>query len=596
MGAAAPTLTWEQYQQLPPEQRRRPLTPAEYAALTPSQLEAAGLAEASEGAPADFGGPVFPNPNHVTPQLDTDNAIPVTRTPNGVTFQRGNYQGGAQSDISNPAAAEVIPPALRTVGANMSAQPSSPPQTLPADFQQWDKAPATLPADFNQWDQPKGAPVSQPSALSRLGTNFLSAIGVGSNDDAKNFFEHPIQTAMNSLNAQGELAKKAKDAYDRGDYKSAVIHGLNYLVPFIGQQTDKAGEQIAQGDYAGAVGRTLGAAAPIIAGSPEVQAGASDATSAAGAAIKPIVAKTARVASDIVDPDLTGVVSPRLAYAQKAAGRLADVLEKTNNKAAPAALDATAENKPFAGGADEPPPQKVLDATGENKPFAGGMDEPLLPKRPVQRAAAPVQNRTVVTDPQTGQPEFSDVVAQKQQAAQITPQPKAAPAKAAAPETAAATSDPLLDRLRNIAAKNENEPRVPAPDEDLTALGQQSLDMIRARKGGVMTTANPADLAKRWGVDTESLQSGREQTRGMSPEQTELYVNQLAESYKNGRPVEPVMETRDEGNNVIDADGRARVLAAQRAGIERVPIMIRRIAKGPPLPTLEPEKAGSSGQ
>ena len=110
-----------------------------------------------------------------------------------------------------------------------------------------------------------------------------------------------------------------------------------------------------------------------------------------------------------------------------------------------------------------------------------------------------------------------------------------------------------------------------------------------------MTTADPAQLAKRWGVDTKSLQSGREQTRGMSPQQIEQALDKAADEYKNGKPVEPVMETRDQDNNIIDADGRFRVMAAQRAGIERVPIMIRRIGKGP-LPTLEPETAGSSGQ
>jgi hypothetical protein len=55
-------------------------------------------------------------------------------------------------------------------------------------------------------------------------------------------------------------------------------------------------------------------------------------------------------------------------------------------------LDATSENKPFAGGLDEPPPQKILDATGENRtPFAGGMDEALPPKKPAQSAKAPGQ-------------------------------------------------------------------------------------------------------------------------------------------------------------------------------------------------------------
>ena len=287
------------------------------------------------------------------------------------------------------------------------------PQTLPADFNQWDSAPPTLPADFNQWDEPRAAtPPAQPSAVSRLAGNFLSGLGVGSNEDAKNFFEHPIHTALDALNAQGELAEKARDAYNRGDYKSAIIHGLNYLVPFLGQQTDKAGQQLSQGDIAGGVGRTLGAALPIVAGSPEVQSAAGDAASATASAVKPIVAKTARVASDIVDPELTGVVSPRAAYAQKALGRLADALQKPNAKVAAASdavLDATGENKPYAGSL-APKAQPELDATGENKPFAGGMDEPLPPKKPAQstKSATP---RTVVVDPKTGAPEFSDVVA-----------------------------------------------------------------------------------------------------------------------------------------------------------------------------------------
>lgn len=152
------------------------------------------------------------------------------------------------------------------------------PQTLPANFDGFDKAPATLPADFSQWDQPK-----QPSAASRLGTNFLSGAGVTSNEQAKNFFVHPLDTVIKSFEAQGQLAKKARDAYDRGDYMEALQHGLNYLVPFVGQQTDQAGTQLKEGDIAGGIGRTLGAALPIVAGSPEVQFAASEAASTAAA-------------------------------------------------------------------------------------------------------------------------------------------------------------------------------------------------------------------------------------------------------------------------------------------------------------------------
>jgi hypothetical protein len=165
----------------------------------------------------------------------------------------------------------------------------------------------------------------------------------------------------------------------------------------------------------------------------------------------------------------------------------------------------------------------------------------------IPKSQAGMQPRTVVLDPETGRPEFSDVLASKKNAA--------APA-AAAPQS---------------------KPAAAPGEEDLASLLQQSVDQVKVGKGGVMTSAEPGALAKRWGVDPESLSSGREQTRGMTPEQTEAYIEKLADSYRKGRPVEPVMETRDAQNNIVDVDGRARAIAAQRAGIKRIPIMIRRI-------------------
>src|ERR1039458_1005054 len=158
------------------------------------------------------------------------------------------------------------------------------PQTLPADFAQWDKATATLPANFDQWDQLKA---TQPSVGQRLRQNFAEGLGVTDDEGAKNFFTHPIDTLMKSLDAQGQLAVKAKQAYQNGDYKGALMYGLNYLAPFIGQQTAKAGEQLNQGDIAGGIARTAGAAVPLLAASPEVRAAAGNAASRAVTAVKP---------------------------------------------------------------------------------------------------------------------------------------------------------------------------------------------------------------------------------------------------------------------------------------------------------------------
>ena len=147
------------------------------------------------------------------------------------------------------------------------------------DFSQYGTAAPPLPSiDFSKYG--KEVPAAPPSAASRFGSSLLSGLGVTSNEQAKQFFTHPLKALMDSIDAQGELAKKAKAAYDRGDYMEAVQHGLNYLVPFVGQQTDEAGNQLKTGDIAGGIGRTLGAAAPILAASPEVRAGVSDAASA----------------------------------------------------------------------------------------------------------------------------------------------------------------------------------------------------------------------------------------------------------------------------------------------------------------------------
>jgi hypothetical protein len=47
--------------------------------------------EPEEGAPTNFGGPVFPNPQHVKPVLDTD-IHPETVTPVGAKFSIDNAQ------------------------------------------------------------------------------------------------------------------------------------------------------------------------------------------------------------------------------------------------------------------------------------------------------------------------------------------------------------------------------------------------------------------------------------------------------------------------------------------------------------------------
>lgn len=170
-----------------------------------------------------------------------------------------------------------------------------------------DKWAAYVEQPKDKWSQYADAPAEQSSGYQRFKDSFLSAIGVTTDEGAKQFFQHPINTFMQSMDAQGDLALKAKDAYNKGDYKGAVLHGINYMLPFIGQNTDKAGEQLQKGDYAGGVGTTLGTAAPLVA--PEAKL-------TAGKTIRAMMPNAEKLYTGALKPSTTLSTAERSAIAQ----------------------------------------------------------------------------------------------------------------------------------------------------------------------------------------------------------------------------------------------------------------------------------------
>lgn len=256
--SSAPTLTWQQYQKLPPEKRQRPLTPAEYAALNPTQRGNLGLDEAQQGVPADFSGPVFANPDQVQPQLDSDPAVPVTRLPNGVSFQQGNWKGKTPGDVSNPAPAEILPPAIRTVGAKMSAAPQ-------IDFSKYENQPAasgTSPQiDFSKYEGQQGA--QQPRTWEDSVGDFGSALWKQINpiagvEGAAQMVNHPIDTFKNDADARQQVYNEAEKAFKNKDYVGGAAHLLYSVLPLIGPQLDAAGNDFAAGNYAKGAGASTG--------------------------------------------------------------------------------------------------------------------------------------------------------------------------------------------------------------------------------------------------------------------------------------------------------------------------------------------------
>lgn len=90
------------------------------------------------------------------------------------------------------------------------ADPQAPPQTLPADFQQWDKAPATLPANFDQWDKQDANPRDVIPQIGKLGAGALrgiysvSAPGLAEGF-ANKYFPQQTESIENALHIPQEL-------------------------------------------------------------------------------------------------------------------------------------------------------------------------------------------------------------------------------------------------------------------------------------------------------------------------------------------------------------------------------------------------------
>lgn len=210
---------------------------------------------------------------------------------------------------------------------------------------------------------------------------------------------------------------------------------------------------------------------------------------------------------DGLQKELLGIASPRLKNALHLWDAL-DELSTSSAKPATPELDATGENRAYAG-ASQPKAQPPLDATGENKPFAGGIDE-WTPKQvkakptladldPATGARKAAASKSVVAQPSpqvvTAQPPVNTQAAtgwhmQAMQTARQKLGPEAdtsAVLQEAAKIQQAGPNDPLLERLRVIAKGIEEHDKaqaaIPKPEDDLTDILLQSLKQVRAKKG-----------------------------------------------------------------------------------------------------------------
>jgi hypothetical protein len=96
--------------------------------------------------------------------------------------------------------------------------------------------------------------------------------------DARNTptgFAHPYESLkaavtgiVGGLNS-GPILDAAKQSWDAGDKVTATRHFVNALIPFVGANSDLAGDELISGQTGKAVGHTLAAVAPFILGAAE---------------------------------------------------------------------------------------------------------------------------------------------------------------------------------------------------------------------------------------------------------------------------------------------------------------------------------------
>jgi hypothetical protein len=302
-------------------------------------------------------------------------------------------------------------------------------------------------------------------------------------NDAKGLMSGSAKTGLHLEEAAlGDATDLSQDLSQQGaqikqnwQTRTAKGEGLPYKVgaaanEALGVNVKGEEESAAQGDLAGVAGHAAAvpAAMAVSAGAARVAPMVVDAAPSVARTVTPGLKIVASRAPEVVGAGVgayaghaTGI--PGAGWAGATIGRdlgakLADAFSKSPQEFA-AELDATAENKPFAGGMDEwtPKPGRPLDATGENKPFAGGMDEPrAIPKRYTPPSEAPVSASPAA--------------------------PASTPTQA--PSVPAPSGDALLDRLRaearNVAAKPKATES--APEQDLMDLLNESLKPENLKK------------------------------------------------------------------------------------------------------------------
>lgn len=168
----------------------------------------------------------------------------------------------------------------------------------------------------------------QGSAVSRFASNAWEMVNpISIVTGLYNAATSPVETGKAILSQSGEQLSKARDAAGQGRYLEAVGH-TGGAIPIIGPLAAEAGEQIAQGDIAGGLGKATGMLAPFGVARGVARAGV---RAAPGVAADALEAGAASRYADVMSPKSSAAKGQRMTAK---AERIAPEIAKDTSNAA----------------------------------------------------------------------------------------------------------------------------------------------------------------------------------------------------------------------------------------------------------------------
>lgn len=356
----SPELLRKKYDELTSEERR-----ALGLVRNATDQEAAQVQPQPQGAPANFGGMVLPNPNGVKVSEDTDSGGEPTRLPNGVTFQQQNFTGATPSDVSNPPRAALA----TTVGDWFTDNAPKPAAAAPAQGGDWfeQNAPKRTPPVEPGWLD-KQIPLDSYTHATEQG---VQSVVRGMRDAVTGLYNtvrHPVDAAKGIASIPAQVAQVP-----------GAVQDINQSADPLGTYAKVGQETAGQG-----AGQAL-----LALGTEGLAKGAPAAINAAKTVLPGAIEKAA-TAVRALDPDVVGIVSPRAANSLKVAQRAAKVAGKYASKAADSAKQAAigpSEAEDFEG-ITSPQTEQAASLEPEQTPAS------ILAKPPGEALNAPAMPST----------------------------------------------------------------------------------------------------------------------------------------------------------------------------------------------------------